>query len=448
MEHKILNRYPIGNPRRKWTQDNFVLSQFKAHGNDMRKHVKACADVGFDTVELGWASDEQADAAVQLCEQFGLRVIYQNMSRFGGAWDRDPVGGNHGRYFSRAYQRLTQGGTWKESSFRGENDIRKVIAEKKHWKSVVGYYIWDEPFFEEQFAICRKLTDDCENEDETALAFTVANPSYNPHFHWDGNAYQAYIERFADMIDPPVLSFDYYPIGTKEQNEEAQLDNSPMWCDLAAVKRVADTRKIPFWFYYQGVNFQNAPVFTFPMVRLSMYAGAMYGAKALQHYCATNAIVDEDGNRLPFFEPQKQINSEFKALGDTLMALECKHVFHDESCLADFEPMKQYAENISDSAFLADKLPYRTSVGEFEDAYGNRYMMVLNRDYSSDKRVSIKLNKDYRIYEVSRDDGAQYVKDDGTDTLSLHLEAGDAVLLRLQPAEDEAFTVEYRLVKQ
>lgn len=447
MDHKILNRYPIGNPHRKWRQDNFILSQFKAHGNNMRKNVKACADVGFDTVELGWASDEQADAAVQLCEQFGIRLIYQNMSRFGGAWDRDPINGNDGHYFSRAYQRYVGNGVWKESSFRGDTDIRKVIAEKRIWKSVVGYYIWDEPFFEEQFEICRKLTDDCENEDETALAFTVANPSYNPYFKWQDNAFPAYIKRFADAIDPPVLSFDYYPIGRPEQNEEVQLDNSPMWCDLAAVKRVADLRKMPFWFYYQGVNFQNAPLFTFSMVRLSMYAGAMYGAKALQHFCSIDAIVDIDGTRLPFFEPQKQINAEFKALGDTLMALECKHVFHDTSCLPDFEPMKQYAERLSDSAFLADKLPYRTSVGEFGDSYGNRYMMVLNRDYLSDKTVTLKLNKSYRVYEVSRHDGLQYVKNDCTDIVSLHLKAGDAALLRLQPAEDNAFTVEYRLVK-
>ena len=220
-----------------------------------------------------------------------------------------------------------------------------------------------------------------------------------------------------------------------------------MWCDLAAVKRIADSRNIPFWFYYQGVNFQKAAIFTFPMIRLSMYAGAMYGAKALQHYCATDSIVDIDGNRLPFFEPQKQINSEFRALGDTLMALECKRVFHDDSCLANFEPMKQYTTPLSDSAFLADKLPYRTSVGEFEDKYGNRYMMVLNRDYLSDKSVTLKLDKSYRIYEVNRDDGLQSVKNDSTDMLSLHLEAGDAALLRLQPAEDEAFTVEYRLVK-
>ena len=74
-------------------------------------------------------------------------------------------------------------------------------------------------------------------------------------------------------------------------------------------------------------------------------------------------------------------------------------------------------------------------------------MMVLNRDYVSDKTVTLKLNKKYRVYEVSRDDGLQYIRNDSTEMLSLHLEAGDAALLRLQSAEDEAFTLEYRLVK-
>ena len=447
MEHKILSRYPLGNPRRKWRQDNFVLSQFKAQGNDMRKHVKACADVGFDTVELGWASDEQADAAVQLCQQFGIKLIYQNMSRFGGAWDRDPIHGNNGPYFSNIYKRRMESGAWKESSFKGETDIRKVVAEKKKWDSVAGYYIWDEPFYEEQMQLCRKLTDDCEAEDPTALAFTVANPSYNPYFKWEENAFPAYIERFASIIDPPILSFDYYPVGMPQVNETVQLDNTPMWCDLYAVRRIADAHQMPLWFYYQGVNLHHVAYFTFPMIRLCMYAGAMYGAKALQHYCSTDAIVDEDGNRLPFFEPQKKINAEFKALGDTLMAIECRHVFHDAACLPGFAPMQEYSEDIADSAFFAAPLPYRTSAGEFEDAYGNRYLMVLNRDYINGKSLHLKLNGKYRIYEVSRDDGMQYVKDDAADVLSLYLEAGDAVLCRMQPAEEEAFTVEYRLVK-
>ena len=60
--HKIFARYPLSNPTRKWKQDNFVLSQFEAFGNNMRKTVKAMADVGFDMVEIGWATPEQAEA--------------------------------------------------------------------------------------------------------------------------------------------------------------------------------------------------------------------------------------------------------------------------------------------------------------------------------------------------------------------------------------------------
>ena len=36
MEHKILARYPIGNPRRTWRQDNFILSTFQCKGENMR----------------------------------------------------------------------------------------------------------------------------------------------------------------------------------------------------------------------------------------------------------------------------------------------------------------------------------------------------------------------------------------------------------------------------
>ena len=64
--------------------------------------------------------------------------------------------------------------------------------------------------------------------------------------------------------------------------------------------------------------------------------------------------------------------------------------------------MKQYAEPISESAFLKNELPYRTSVGEFEDSYGNRYIMVLNRDYISGKSVDLKLNGSYWPTPYSR----------------------------------------------
>ena len=59
MEHRILPRYPIGNPRRIWRQDNFVLSTFSARGRNMRSVIENCADAGFNLLEMGWASHEQ-----------------------------------------------------------------------------------------------------------------------------------------------------------------------------------------------------------------------------------------------------------------------------------------------------------------------------------------------------------------------------------------------------
>ncbi len=439
MQHKILSRYPIGNPKRVWKQKDFILSQFKAYGNDMRKTVKAMADVGFDTVEIGWATHEQGEAATALCQEFGLNLIYQDLVRFGGAWDRDPDGKTgDSPFFEKICMR-----TEHPERIGVKVDIRPVIAEKKG--KIAGYYIWDEPFFEAQMEECNKEINDVEELDPTALPFVVANPSYNPHFTWKNGQYPAYIERFTTIIDPPVLSFDYYPIGTHEHNEQDQLDNSPMWVDMYLFKKVAKAHNMPFWFYYQGQNLHNVPFFTFAMTRMFMYAGALYGAKALQHYCSADTIVDEDGNCLPFFELQKQINAEFRALGNTLMALTCKQVFHDARCLTDFAPMQEYADDIANSAFLADTLPYRISASEFEDAYGNKYMMVLNRDYIEAKDLTLALKGNYRIYEVTKKDGQQYLKEDATNTLSVQLDAGDAALFRLQPAEEEVFTVEYRL---
>ena len=439
MQHKILSRYPIGNPARVWKQKDFILSQFKAYGNDMRKTVKAMADVGFDTVEIGWATHEQGEAATPLCQEFGLKLVYQDLDRFGGAWDRDPEGKATDSPF---FEKISKRSGHPERLFV-KVDIHPVIAEKKG--KAAGYYIWDEPFFEAQMEECRKEIDAVEELDPTALPFVVANPSYNPHFTWGNGQYPAYVERFAAIINPPVLSFDYYPIGTPEHNEQDQLDNSPMWADLYAVKKIAEAHNIPFWFYYQGVNFHNAPVFTFPMTRMFMYAGALYGAKALQHYCSTNAIVDPEGNRLPYFDLQREINAEFRALGNTLMALDCKQVFHDARCLKDFAPMREYADDIANSAFLADALPYRISASELADAYGNKYLMVLNRDYTVQKNVTLALNANYRVYEISKKDGKQYLTKDSTDRLNVVLAAGDAALFRLQPAKEEAFTIEYRL---
>ena len=420
MEKKILARYPLGNPRRLWLQDNFILSNFSAKGNDMRKVIRNCAEAGFNMLELGWASPEQAAEAVVYCEQLGVDLIYQELKRYGGM----------------------QGHRFYE-----KNDLEGVINDHRKWKCIKGYYIWDEPLLDDQIEEARMLMDICEREAPDKLPFTVAIPSYNTEYTWGNGQFPAYLERFVTVIDPPQLSLDYYPVGMGEHNATVQFDRSRMWCDLGLMKKLGEKYNMPIWFYYQGQNLHNVDFFIFPMVRAMMYAGTLYGAKGLQHYTACGSIINQEGDREQFFEDQVEIHKEFKNLGDTLMAIECKRVIHDETVKPNCEMFDELHSKEADSAYLAGALPVRVSVSEFEDAYGNGYMMVLNRDYMEGKEIKLPLNGSYRIYEVSKTDGLQYVTADGVNTLPLTLAAGDAALLRLQKSEEEAFTVEYRLSK-
>ena len=424
MEHKILSRYPLGNPRRMWRQDNFVLSTFSAKGENMRGILQTCADAGFTMVEIGWADHEQAEAALRLCEELQLDLVYQDFSLYGGMqihkMDREPL---------------------------STADVKSVCDHVRPYRHTVGYYIWDEPYRDEQLAEARRQVDMFQREDPARCPFTVAIPSYNTLYTWENGEFAAYLERYCTVIDPPMLSLDYYPIGLRWYTEEKQLDDSFMWLDLGQMRVLGRKYNMPIWFYYHGMNYKNYKRFTFPMVRMNMYAAALYGAKALQQFTCVGSTVTTEGEKDIFFEEQKSIHREFRMLGNTLMALENVTVIHSEDLLPGCPHMEGLADSMEDSLLLQGSLPARTSVGEFTDAYKNTYLMVLNRDYETEADVTLSLKNASRVYEVSRKTGKQQVMLENTDTIRMHLDKGDAAFFRIQPAEEEAFTLEYRLEK-
>lgn len=418
MNKKILTRHPLGNPRRKWKQDNFILSTFSVRAKNMEKSIRNCKEVGFNTVELGWAESWQCADAVKYCEEYGLDLIYQNLDRFGGM---------------QGYRRYKK------------NELASTINELKDKKCIIGYYIWDEPFYDDQLEETRSLVDECEQNAPDKLPFAVAIPSYNTDFTWKNGLFTEYLEKYVTVIDPPILSLDYYPVGTPEHNETVQFDKSPMWCDLGLMKKLGEKYDMPIWFYYQGLNHHKVDFFIFPMVRSMMYAGVLYGVKGLQHFSTCGSIITENGDKDIFFEDQKKIHEEFENLGNTLMALTCKRVIHDSTVDPDCDDFTSLHEIVEDSEFLTESLPKRISVSEFEDEHGNKYMMILNRDYMTENHITLPLNGSYRIYEVSKKDGNQKMICDSTLFLPVTLAPGDAVLYRIQNASDEPFTIEYQL---
>lgn len=450
MKHVIYNRYPIGNKRFNWKQKDFVLSTFsccphhdKADG-DVKEVAERCVkhlkEAGFNMLELGWVGHVGAWAAVDACEKYEIDLLFQDMTIMGGMKDH---------HLDNKVPREV---------------VKDLVDQLKPKKHVVGYYVWDEPYSDEQFAEARRQMDMLQEEDPEALLFTVAVPSCNgigPNregWSWENGRYAPYVEKFIERMDPPVLSFDYYPIGDyfhawgdHKFTRVNQLDDTFMWVDLALHRNLAQEKGIPAWFYYQGIRlFECTDYFIFPMVRCMMYGAILYGVKGLQHYAAGstyNSLLKPNGEKDVLFEDQKKIHAEITALGNTLMALDSKRVYHSAELLPGCEYLEPLVDKIGDSEIIAGELPYRTSVGELEDAYGNRYVIILNRDYEKSLKATFQLKDEFRVYEVSREDGEQRVIHETVTSLPVELEPGDAVLLRVQKTSEEAFTLSYRLVE-
>lgn len=423
MDHKIFVRHPLGNPHRHWRQDNFILSTFSARGSNMRKVIKNCVDAGFTMLELGWATHEQAFEAVQLCEEYGIDLLFQDFTLHGGMQE----------FISR------------EGELQSMVPLANTLAP---WKRTVGVYIWDEPFRPDQLAEARRQADLYEQAAPDKLPFTVAIPSYNTEYTWQNGLFTKYLYDYAKKIDPPVLSLDYYPFGLPGYNDAEQLDTSLLWCDLGLLRKVAQAYRMPLWFYYQAVNLHKYHRFTFPMVRSQMYAGAMYGAKALQEFTAVDAVITEEGDRGPIFEETKRIHAEFRALGNTLMALQSVGVYHSAELLAGSPYLTGLADELTGHDILPQTLPRRCSVGELADAYGHRYFLFLNRDVDVPLDAELSLEKPVRLYTVSRETGEQIFLGDSITSLTLHLASGDGVLYRMDEVTDaEPYTLEYRIEK-
>ena len=82
-----------------------------------------------------------------------------------------------------------------------------------------------------------------------------------------------------------------------------------------------------------------------------------------------------------------------------------------------------------------------------EDAYGNRYLIVLNRDYLTEKTVRLQLKQPSHVYEVSKEDGEQKLVGTMLQTVELQLIPGDMALLRIQNGGEEPYLIDYILEK-
>jgi hypothetical protein len=155
-------------------------------------------------------------------------------------------------------------------------------------------------------------------------------------------------------------------------------------------------------------------------------------------------VIENDFSEGCLFEPYKEQIAKIKAWGRTFIALKSEHVYHSPEVLKEDGYFNEYLrEEISESIFAVQELPFRCSVGVLSDDYGTQYIGILNRDYERMQTFSLPLKRTSRIYEVSCVDGNQHILYENAECITVTLAEGDMVFYRIQNIEEEPYEIEY-----
>jgi len=434
MKTKIIYREPLGNPDRKYRQDRFIISScmstatdFTEDKSDIRECIRQIKELGCNLTEYLWADKEMTEKCILACEEHGIDGVFQNWDAFGGFQGRKGI------------MQLNR------------EEFEKFMEFNKNYKHFYGYYVWDEPLSDEAVDATAEQLNQIEALDPKRLPFTVAIPSYNATDTWDNGLFEKYLRRYAKVVNPAVMSLDYYPFSALRPEPTNQLDDKHLFLDIALLRELSLKMKTPMWFYIQT---QDMPMgeryFRFTPARMTMqaYNVLLHGGQGVQYYCTVDGPIYRDGRKGPLFFQMQEMNHRITQWGKTLMALTSEHVFHSPELLAGNESYNQFRDPLINSQILADdELPFRCSAGEFVDSEGNRYLMILNRDYMDKRTFKLNLKKPFRVYEISEEDGLQSVRNRSTKCLNVELAAGDAIFLRMQDANEEPYLIDYVLKK-
>jgi hypothetical protein len=253
--------------------------------------------------------------------------------------------------------------------------------------------------------------------------------------------YDEYVDKYIAKVNPAVLSTDYYPF-VKDSTIEA-FYKSYFWKDMGLYRNRALQHDLIHWYYYQTVKIlpENLVNILPEHLAVQAWAAVMYGVKGLSTYMALGSVVNEKGEKGYLFDASKKINEEIKALGNTLLHLKSTAVYHADSLIPDV-----YVSRLEESAWLAN-LPEHVSAGEFIDTEGHVYILFLNKDFTSGREYVISLKDTFRIYTCDKKNaGRQSVLHDASKQLSLYLQAGEGVLIRIEKTNVKPKLITYRIV--
>ena len=283
--------------------------------------------------------------------------------------------------------------------------IRRNVASTGSSKSVVGYYVHDEPNVD-QYPALRKVVEALRRHAPGKLAYLNLFPNHAVKAGDGSNLlgprcdYREYVARFLAEVRPDFLSWDNYMVQysmdmTRKKEAIKYLDN------ILVIRDFAMKHRIPFW--NVTIACQIRPHTTVPSyanLQLQAYTTLAAGAQGLGWYRMLPAhyhygpFANGGGERTQTWYFLGEINRQVSVLGPIMRKLTSTGIF--------------FAGPPIDSRFpvlpgrLLRSVECRESlmVGEFKGR-GADYAMIVNLSATRSAKISVRFKAGHRMRPIS-----------------------------------------------
>jgi hypothetical protein len=302
-----------------------------------------------------------------------------------------------------------------------EKRVRALTQKVARHPAVYGYYLRDEPGAGAFDGLARWTAAFRRIAPETPSYINLF-PNYANEAQLGVKTYEEYLERFLTAVKPPVLCYDHYALMDDGSLRGGYFQN------LEAVRAASLKHNLPFW----NVVLSNAHFhYAEPSpggLRFQAYTTLAYGGKGIAYFtyfapAVGNyrlAPVDQFGNRTPTWDMLRNVNLQIHRLCPAYLKLKSVNVVHHPD-------VPSGCKGIASAKHVAEVSGGSLLVGEFEDADGAPWVMVVNKDLHRSTPFGIRFKATGQIRMISAYSGAEeaWAGENGW------LAAGQGMLLRL-----------------
>ena len=251
--------------------------------------------------------------------------------------------------------------------------VTELIAEVRDHPAVFGYYLRDEPtasFFPGLAAVSQVVKE----KHPGAWPYINLFPNYADAGQLGAPTYDAYLEKFVEVCQPTIMSYDHYAL------LEGGGLRPEYFANLESVRRAAMKHGLPFWNIVLAASHFNYREVTPADVRFQAYTSLAYGVRGLTYFKYFTPTVgnfragpiDQFGHETPTWHALRNVNLQIETLAPTLLKMTSDRVYH----FGDVPPGCTGPDEHS----LVKAIGGPMLVGDFTHADGTRFVMIVNKD--------------------------------------------------------------------